>query len=124
MYFFVIVYLAMIPFSQGNEKSTSLFMKVIKVKSSRASGLNRIRNQVTHIDQGIVSLIGKRFRLTEKIQELKCARGIALHQREREESMLKDYKRRAESQGLPSPCIKKIFQTLFYYSKKCVRIKR
>lgn len=85
--------------------------------------LRRLRQQVETLDKKIISLLAARFRITNKIQNLKSEFGVKIHQEKREHALFKKYLSR-NAKHLPSVFLKKLFTLIFSYSKKPAIIKR
>lgn len=86
--------------------------------------LKKMRTRVELLDIQIINLLHERFIFTNQIQTLKRVLFVALHQKKRERTLLKKYGVLAKRYKLPKTLIKKLFQSIFSYSKKSGIIKR
>ncbi|MBI2639232.1 chorismate mutase [Candidatus Peregrinibacteria bacterium] len=86
--------------------------------------LKKMRKRVESIDIQIIKLLRERFIFTNQIQTLKRVLFHALNQKKREKTLLKKYVALAKRYGLNMQLIKKLFQSIFSYSKKSGIIKR
>ena len=82
------------------------------------------RKKVEKIDAQILSLLKKRFVLTEKIQSIKHILGLPIWQKAREKALLNKYTAAALKKGLPPSLVKNLCRLLFSYGKKTGIIKR
>lgn len=94
------------------------------LKKSRLRRLRRLRNEIAHIDLQIIKFLAKRFKISSKIQKLKKFAEMPIYQKERELNLIKRYLNTAHKKKLPQVLIKKLFQMVFYYSKKTGIINR
>lgn len=86
--------------------------------------LSRLRKQVEHIDQKILTLLASRFSLTQQIQLLKKANGMGIFQKSREEELLKKYRSLSKGKKLAPGLAEKLYRLIFSYSKKAGIMKR
>ena len=85
---------------------------------SQVSSLAKLREKIEFLDRALIKVLGRRFRVTGKIQNTKKLAGIAIEQRHREKTLLHGHLAFAKQQKVPATLIKKIFKDVFYYSKK------
>ena len=86
--------------------------------------LKLFRQKVERIDKRIIEFLGRRFRITKEIQNLKRQFGLPHTQKTREQELSLQYAKYARKYSLPAHFIEKIFRTIFSYSKKSAIIKR
>jgi len=87
-------------------------------KTTPLQKIKKLRREVEVIDGGILRLITLRFKTTHDIQVIKKKLGIPLLQKKREKALLRKYSMLANRYRLPIVLIKKLYQTIFSYSKK------
>ncbi|MBI5412851.1 chorismate mutase [Candidatus Peregrinibacteria bacterium] len=90
---------------------------------NNTSRLAALRKEVSGIDKQILALLGKRFKITDQIQQIKLALGLKITQQKRENELLNKYIRLAVRKKLNPTMIRKLFTMVFSYSKKSVIIK-
>ncbi|GEM_PF-5573245 len=89
-----------------------------------SSQLPKLRKYVESVDCEIIKLIRERFIFTNQIQNLKRLLELPLQSKKREAELLKKYRNLAKRYKLPEGLIKKLFKSIFYYSKKSGIMKR
>lgn len=86
--------------------------------------LTLLREKIEKIDREIIKFLGKRFKLTREIQNLKRAQSIPIDQKKREKTLLNKYFRLAKTKSVPILLIRRIFLAVFHFSKKTGIISR
>lgn len=82
------------------------------------SRLTSLRKEVSGIDKQILALLGKRFKITNEIQQLKLVLGLKITQPKRENELLNKYLLLATKKKLDPTLIRELFTLVFSYSKK------
>lgn len=77
-----------------------------------------LRHHIDEIDEMFLDLLKERFRLAQKIGELKRIRRQPVEDKKREREIIKKVQTRAKELHLSKSCIKKIFTLILTFSKK------
>ncbi len=80
--------------------------------------LQKLRKKVEKIDYKIINLIGERQKLAPQFASVKRKMGLALHQQQRENELLKKYEELGKKSNISSNLIRKLFPLLFHDSLK------
>jgi len=75
----------------------------------------QLMNEINKIDNQIVLLLRKRFKIVSRIKKHKLSRGMTLEDQEREDHAIDS---KVEKSGLPKPFIKKLFSMIIKESNR------
>ncbi|MGD8573756.1 MAG: chorismate mutase [Gammaproteobacteria bacterium] len=71
--------------------------------------LDKLRAQIDHVDQRLVTLLAIRKRLVEEIQRVKRCAGLPCYSPERESELMERLASAAQAKGLRSAYVREIF---------------
>jgi len=77
--------------------------------------LNKKREEIQKIDQRLFLLLEQRFKKTDAIGKIKQKTGIKVEDKQREQQLIALTMKHSK---LDKAIIKKIYETIFYFSKK------
>lgn len=80
--------------------------------------LEKLREEIDMVDDGIISLLSKREGLIKEIALIKKRNGIPVLDREREAQILQTLKKKAEERGLDGEFVLALYRLILKNSKK------
>ncbi len=84
--------------------------------NKQTADLEKIRTKIDKIDFTLISLVGKRFELSEKIALIKQKNGISVRNAKREKNALTDRVSWAQKEGVDKKFINRLFKVIFSQS--------
>lgn len=85
--------------------------------------INNLRKKIDEIDEKIISLLERRYHLSQKILQEKIRKGIDLTDRKREKEIIENLKKKARNKTF-SFLIEKIYPIIFDFNKKIALLKK
>jgi shikimate dehydrogenase len=89
----------------------------MKLKKKNSSDLEKLRKQLTEADFEIISLLKKRFLITQKIGAYKLIHKLPVHQKDFWKTASEKRKKFASASGVDKKMTKKIFSIIHDFSK-------
>ena len=96
-----------------------LYLFYVNVKLSM--NLKTIRSQIDTLDEKLLKILAKREELVVQIAAVKQAKGLPVHDAQREKKLLTAKKKLAKQLGLAPTEIEKIFKLILTSSRKSQR---
>lgn len=85
--------------------------------------IDDIRKKIDQIDEKIISLLERRYHLSQKILREKIRKGIDLTDRKREKVIIENLKKKTKNKVFSS-LIEKIYPLIFDFNKKIASLKK
>ncbi|MBI2616877.1 chorismate mutase [Candidatus Gottesmanbacteria bacterium] len=80
--------------------------------------LEAIRLKIDQIDGAILTLVQKRFILSQEIARVKKTQGLAIEDQKREKKLMEKLLKKGTSMNISKELVEKLFTVILYFSKK------